>query len=128
MGEELQLRFLIRELIQKPTACRCMQLLLHKYAAEFIFCCSFFLQKTSDGQPKVLDLIDTTGSGDVDTSCVRKTVTETDREIVSLNGHVLKIPDEWCNPTREWHVGVKSEHDLLPPPVKTRAQVCTCIV
>ena len=74
-----------------------------------------------------MDLIDTTGSGDVDTSCVRKTVSTTDREIVSLNGRVLKIPDEWCNPTGEWHIGVKSEYDLLPPAVKSRAQVYTLL-
>lgn len=83
-----------------------------------------FLQRTSTGEPKILDLIDATGSGDVDMSCVRTTVSKQKRRIESLYGRVLRIPDDWCNPTGVWHVGVKSEYDFLPSAVKSRSKVC----
>ena len=43
-------------------------------------------QETPDGHRKILDLIDTTGSGDVDTSTVRKTEGREDRVIDGLTG------------------------------------------
>lgn len=73
-------------------------------------------------------MIDTTGSGDVDTSCIRRTLTTAEREIEGLSGRTLKIPNEWKNPTGEWHVGMKCEYDFLPSAVKGRSQVCTCTI
>ena len=70
-----------------------------------------------------MNLIDTTGSGDVDTSIIRTTSMKVNREIESLTGRMLKIPDEWCNPTGRWHVGMKAEYDILPDQVKNRAKV-----
>ena len=80
-----------------------------------------------------MDLIDTTGSGDVDTSTVRTTEATTDREIVGLTGRLLRLPDTWNNPTGEWHLGIKAEFELLPTAVTSRLQVhvyiymCVCM-
>lgn len=47
------------------------------------------MQKTPDGRPKIIDLIDATGSGDVDISTVR----EVDAEgfVTGLTGRKLKV-------------------------------------
>ena len=75
------------------------------------------------GKRKILDLIDTTGSGDVDTSTVRSTEDNEDRQILGLSGRTLYIPDHWVNPTGKWHVGIKAAFQLFPSAVKTRLQV-----
>ena len=74
-----------------------------------------------------MDLIDATGSGDVDTSTVVRTEDCEEREIQGHTGRVLKIPDEWKNPTGEWHVGSKALFELVPTVVRTRLEVCTCM-
>ena len=55
------------------------------------------LQVTSDGKPKILDILDCTGSGDVDTS----RVVEADGE-GNILGHYdtpLRVNPEWQNPS-----------------------------
>ena len=84
-------------------------------------------QKTTEGKDKILDIIDATGSGDVDTSCIRRTDADADRKIQSPDGRTLEIPDEWCNPTGTWHVGLKNENELIPDVVRTLTKVCTYI-
>ena len=57
------------------------------------------LQTTADGKPKILDILDCTGSGDVDTSLTVKV----DDEGV-IKGHFdtpLKLNPEWKNPSGE---------------------------
>lgn len=69
------------------------------------------LQTTSDGKPKIVDVIDGTGSGDVDTS---KTVEATDGTIPGLSGRTLRLDPAWKNPSKAWRVGLKALFELLP--------------
>ncbi|MDJ0523023.1 MAG: S8 family serine peptidase, partial [Planctomycetota bacterium] len=68
------------------------------------------LQKTTDGKPKIVDLVDGSGSGDVDTSTVRKAK---DGVLEGLGGRALKVKGI-VNPTGTWHVGLKPAFELFP--------------
>lgn len=70
------------------------------------------LQSTTDGKPKIVDMVDGSGSGDVDTSVVRKPNEK--KEVVGLTGRSLRIPLEWNNPSAEYHVGIKRAYELFP--------------
>lgn len=71
------------------------------------------LQTTSDGKPKVVDMVDGSGSGDVDTSTVRKAK---DGALEGLTGRVLTLPASWAerNASGEYHVGMKRAFELFP--------------
>ena len=69
------------------------------------------LQVTSDGKPKIIDRIDGSGSGDVDTSTI---VTANNGVVVGITGRTLKIPADWTNPTGKFHIGMKNAFDLYP--------------
>ena len=43
------------------------------------------------------------------------------------SGRKLRVPDEWENPSGEWHVGVKAIFQLFPNHLKGRLQVCVCV-
>ena len=60
------------------------------------------LSLTSEGKPKLYDIIDTTGSGDVDTSKVVNTETDSEGDFITgLTGRKLRIPDSWSNASKE---------------------------
>ncbi len=48
------------------------------------------LQVTSDGKPKVLDVVEASGSGDVDTTTVRR-VAPSEHTIVGLSGSFTAV-------------------------------------
>jgi len=70
------------------------------------------LQTTTDNQPKIVDMVDGSGSGDVDTSELRKPNKK--HELVGLTGRILRIPLDWKNPSGEYHVGIKRGYELFP--------------
>lgn len=72
------------------------------------------LQTTPQGLPKIVDCVDCTGSGDVDTT----TVVKSENGVVTNphTGRQLKFGsgDAWANPTGNWHVGMKQALQLYP--------------
>jgi tripeptidyl-peptidase-2 len=71
-------------------------------------------QTCSDGRPKILDVIDCTGSGDVDTSKVVKA--DSEGCVEGVFGSKLRLNPAWAaaNPTDEWRVGAACAFDLFP--------------
>ncbi|PIA53523.1 hypothetical protein AQUCO_00900248v1 [Aquilegia coerulea] len=76
------------------------------------------LQVTTDGKPKILDVIDCTGSGDIDTSKVVKA--DTDGYITGASGTSLAVNPSWKNPTGEWHIGCKLVYELFTANLTSR--------
>ncbi len=69
------------------------------------------LQKTPDGRPKIVDLIDGTGSGDVDTSVILEAE---DGKLTGLSGRTLLIDPAWQTPSGRYHLGIKAAWELFP--------------
>lgn len=69
------------------------------------------LQTTPDGRPKVIDIVDATGSGDVDMS---KVVKPEKSQVTGLSGRTLKLNKKWKIPTGEVRVGMKAGYELYP--------------
>ncbi|XP_065869545.1 tripeptidyl-peptidase 2 isoform X2 [Euphorbia lathyris] len=76
------------------------------------------LQVTSDGKPKILDVLDCTGSGDIDTSKVVKV--DEDGCIRGASGASLVVNSSWKNPSGEWHVGYKLVYELFTDTLTSR--------
>ncbi|GLI68325.1 hypothetical protein VaNZ11_012720 [Volvox africanus] len=76
------------------------------------------LQTTSNGQPKILDVIDCTGSGDVDMSRIEKA--DAHGYVTGASGRKLKLHPAWSNPSGEWRVGCKHVYDLISRTLVTR--------
>lgn len=76
------------------------------------------LQVTSDGKPKILDVLDCTGSGDIDTSAVVKA--DADGCICGASGASLVVNSAWDNPSGEWHVGYKLVYELFTDTLTSR--------
>ena len=79
------------------------------------------LQTTTDGRRKIVDLVDCTGSGDVDTSHVARP--SADGALAGLTGRPLRLPAEWP-PAADgrYHLGVKQAFQLLPRGVTARVR------
>jgi len=69
------------------------------------------MSRTTEGKPKVIDMIDGTGSGDVETSTVREA---RDGVLLGRTGRSLSVDPRWKNPTGKFHVGLKRGYDLFP--------------
>eukprot|EP00624_Nannochloropsis_granulata_P005146 evm.model.NODE_3634_length_32890_cov_30.974672.3 len=90
------------------------------------------LQFTPDGKPKVIDIIDCSGSGDVDTSTIVEDLPSAADaaaengggvvRIKGLTGRILRLNPAWVNPTGKWHVGVKRAQELYPNGLKPRVR------
>ncbi|KAG0495292.1 hypothetical protein HPP92_006286 [Vanilla planifolia] len=76
------------------------------------------LQVTSDRKPKIIDILDCTGSGDVDTSKVVKV--DADGYIAGASGARLLINPSWRNPSQEWHIGCKLVYELFTEELMSR--------
>lgn len=72
------------------------------------------LRITPDGQPKVIDVIDATGSGDVDMSHSIKLDKET--SVAGIRGNTLILDPSWKIPSRQIHLGLKAGYDFIPGP------------
>lgn len=85
------------------------------------------LAVTSDGKPKVFDLVDCTGSGDVRLSDpLPATLDSSDRKgysIVGLSGRRLYLNASWVNPKNEWRLGLKHSSELFPKALVDRLHV-----
>ena len=71
------------------------------------------LQTCPDGRPKVVDVLDCTGSGDVNTT----TVVTPDKEsghLKGLSGRTLSLNSEWSNPSGKWRVGILQGYKVSP--------------
>ena len=68
------------------------------------------LKITSEGKPKIVDLVDGSGSGDVDTTTVRAAK---DGALTGASGRVLQVGAHRC-PSGAWHVGLKPAYELFP--------------
>ncbi len=69
------------------------------------------LQVTSDGRPKIVDIVDTTGSGDVPMTVEQKAKEGT---MDGLTGRKLMINPDWKNPQGEFRLGIVRAYDLFP--------------
>ena len=70
------------------------------------------LQVCPDGRPKMLDVIDCTGGGDVDTS---HSATPTDGKLTGLTGRALTVPAEWpAAKDGKYQLGIKRAFELYP--------------
>ncbi|WPT13225.1 Tripeptidyl-peptidase 2 [Picochlorum sp. SENEW3] len=76
------------------------------------------LQETTCGEKKIIDVVDCTGSGDVDMSTIREA--DDDGCIEGVYGNTLKVHPDWKNPTNTWRVGSKRLYDLYPGGLKHR--------
>jgi len=75
------------------------------------------LRQTSDGKPKIVDMLDATGSGDVVMSTVQQPVKNS---LQGLTGRTLLIGKDWENPKGEYRLGIKRAYDFFPQSLITR--------
>ncbi|MEO2010582.1 MAG: S8 family serine peptidase [Pirellulaceae bacterium] len=69
------------------------------------------LAQTPQGKPKIIDMVDGTGSGDVKTSTLRKAE---DGKVIGLTGRSLRLHPDWLKGSQQFHVGKKPAFELFP--------------
>lgn len=74
------------------------------------------LQKTSDGRPKVVDIVDATGSGDVR----MVDAAPENGEVKGLSGRTLKLNPDWKIRNGRIRIGMKPGYELFPREVVGR--------
>jgi tripeptidyl-peptidase-2 len=81
------------------------------------------LQLTANGLPKIVDIVDATGSGDVILGDTVKATEAADGSLTltGISGKTLKVSKQWKNPTGEFRLGLKRQVDLYPGGVAKRA-------
>ncbi|KAI8330140.1 hypothetical protein EDC96DRAFT_612213 [Choanephora cucurbitarum] len=73
------------------------------------------MQVTTDGKPKMIDIVDCTGGGDVETTKVVKPTSKDGNNVIKgLSGRDLILDDSWKNPSGEYRVGLKRAYELFP--------------
>ncbi|CAH0485883.1 unnamed protein product [Peronospora farinosa] len=76
------------------------------------------LQTTPDNRPKIIDIVDATGAGDIDTSTVIKSI---DGLLTLSNGRVLTLNSKWkLSVDGKYHVGQVIGYNLFPNPLIIR--------
>jgi tripeptidyl-peptidase II len=75
------------------------------------------LQTTPDGRPKVIDIVDATGSGDVDMSTEVKVE---DGKVTGLTGRILKLDAKWKIPSGKVRIGKKPAYEIFPSDLQPR--------
>jgi len=78
------------------------------------------LRVTSEGKVKVIDCVDCSGSGDVDTSTVVQA--GSDGTLQGLSGRKLKLGTNVINPTGQYHLGIVRAFDIFPQSLVTRVK------
>ena len=73
-----------------------------------------------DGRPKLLDVVECSGSGDVVMGAPAKCDAKTPLTLTGVSGRSLTLSPSWVNPTGEWRVGVKRAFELYPKPLVQR--------
>lgn len=76
------------------------------------------LQTTTTGEPKVIDVIDSTGGGDVDLAAPAKPAA--DGTLAGKSGRKLTLPANGTNPSGEYRLGLKPARELFGPEVMER--------
>jgi hypothetical protein len=83
-------------------------------------CIEMCVQETSDGRPKCVDVVDCSGSGDIDTSTCAKA--DSSGVLKGLHGKSLTVHPEWANPSGVWRVGAKPLFELYPGGCRRRVE------
>lgn len=78
------------------------------------------LSVTTTGKPKLIAVIDATGSGDVVTETTRNL--SKDGTLEGLTGRSLSVGKEWKNPSGEFKLGMAAGYDLFPEELVQRVR------
>ncbi len=75
------------------------------------------LQTTPDGRPKIIDVVDGSGSGDVRTTTERELK---DGKLTGLTGRTLMLPKAWKSRDKKYRVGMVEAWRIFPAELVSR--------